>query len=272
MTASPSPQRVRAPHVAWVAERLNDRDRAILATLDQLHVARGIDLERLHFSDLEGRSRSVVRWRVLKRLVEWRVIRPLPRRIGGSLAGSNQLVFTLDAAGARLMDRAHGRQPRRRAVIAERAVAHRLGVTDLFVSLTVRARSGAARLIDFVVEPACWVPDGRGGWLKPDAYVELAHGQTDHWWIEYDRATEDAGVLRRKARAYVEFIELGNVPAGGVVPWVLFSVPDRARQEEVRRALRSIGRDFGLFHVSVHDQAVDYLIAQLFHQEPEALL
>src|SRR3712207_1561735 len=125
MTDWHTPVRVRAAHVAWVAERLSGRDPAILATLDQFHVARGIDLERLHFDDLEGRSRSVVRWRVLRRLMEWRVIRPLPRRIGGSLAGSSQLVFTLDSAGARLMDRALGRQPRRRQAIAERAVAHR---------------------------------------------------------------------------------------------------------------------------------------------------
>jgi len=200
------------------------------------------------------------------------VIRPLPRRIGGSLAGSSQLAFTLDTAGARLMDRALGRQPRRRPPIAERGVAHRLGITDLFVNLTIRARSGAVRLNEFVVEPACWVPDGRGGWLKPDAYVELGHGQADYWWIEYDRATEDRGVLRRKALAYVEFVEQGQAPAGGVVPWVLFSVPDLARQDEVRSALGSIGRDLGLFHITTHPQAVDYLISQLYQQAAEGVL
>lgn len=36
----------------------------------------GSQLERLAFMDLVGRSRSVVRWRVLKRLVDWRVLVP----------------------------------------------------------------------------------------------------------------------------------------------------------------------------------------------------
>src|SRR5437868_15248922 len=95
----PVPVRVRSPHVEWVRDRLGERDRQILATIARVRLATGAQLERLHFLDLPPSHRSRSRRRVLRRLVDWRVLVPLERRIGGVRAGSAGLVLALDSAG-----------------------------------------------------------------------------------------------------------------------------------------------------------------------------
>lgn len=98
------PQRVRTPYVEQLADRLSPRDWAILETLDRVRLATGIQLERLHFSSLtNARSRAVMRWRVLKSLVDARVLLPLGRRVGTALHGSAELRFALDSAGQQLI-------------------------------------------------------------------------------------------------------------------------------------------------------------------------
>src|SRR5579859_6901271 len=87
------PQRVRAAYVQWVAERLSERDWAIVEIVNRLRLVRGDHLERLFFSDLAVGSRVVSRGRVLRRLVAWRVLDVLPRRIGGDRRGSSASVF-----------------------------------------------------------------------------------------------------------------------------------------------------------------------------------
>ncbi len=82
------PQRVRSSHVEWVAERLSERDWAVVETVNLLRLMRGDQVERLFFSHLSGRSCSVSRGRMLHRLVAWRVLDMLPRRVGGPVGGS----------------------------------------------------------------------------------------------------------------------------------------------------------------------------------------
>src|SRR5579859_5444723 len=94
----PGRQRVRMPYVEWLAERMSPRDWAIIESLDRIRLATGLQLERLHFHELEERSRSVVRWKVLKRLVDSRVITSLDRRIGYAHRGSAVLRYALDSA------------------------------------------------------------------------------------------------------------------------------------------------------------------------------
>lgn len=97
-------ERVQAPHVEQLSERLSPRDWAILAAVGRVRVADGIQLERLHFASLASpRSRAVMRWAVLKRLVHERALTTLDRRIGSSLRGSAQLRYVLDSAGQRLI-------------------------------------------------------------------------------------------------------------------------------------------------------------------------
>src|ERR1700722_4827380 len=96
------PGRVRVAQVELLMQALTERDWAIIVLTAQLRLLTGKHIERLHFSSLSLRSRAVVRWRVLKRLVDSRVLTSIPHR-ATSLHTSAELCYTLDSAGLRLM-------------------------------------------------------------------------------------------------------------------------------------------------------------------------
>jgi hypothetical protein len=102
LTTRGSPARVRLSHVEHIAEQLSPRDTQIMDTVHRLRLATGAHLERLHFADLSPASRGRTRRRVLNRLVSWRLLATLPRRIGGVRAGSTGLTYHLDTAGSRI--------------------------------------------------------------------------------------------------------------------------------------------------------------------------
>lgn len=229
MTAR-TPQRVRAGHVAWVSERMSARDWEILGTANRLHLVTGWQIDRLHFAGLEGRSRTVTRSRTLARLTRWRILTRLPRRIGGSKRGSSVAIYALDTAGQRLLEhRAAGTsvpaRVRKAVVPSERFVAHIVSVSELHVQLVEAERGGTLRLREFVAEPAAWWPNGLGSWLKPDAYLVTSNGTVDHlWWVEIDRATESLEAVKRKLRAYLDFVNRGQLGPRGTIPRVLLTV------------------------------------------------
>lgn len=262
------PQRVRQRHVEWVADRLTERDREILVDVGHVRLLTGQQIERLHFSDLSGRSRSVMRWRVLKRLTDWRVLLPLPRRVGG-LPGSAVTAFTLDTAGLallRLYAEGNGDQTvRRPGVPGERFIRHVLGVSELYVGLGEATRSGVAELVDFRAEPDAWMPNGLGGWLKPDAYLVLAAGDIeDCWAIEVDKATEHLPTLKRKCETYMDFQRRGQFGPHGVMPRVLITVPDDKRLRAVAVMLDQLPPPADtLFHVTLEAYASAYLLEVL---------
>ena len=265
MTGGPV-RRVRTAHVEWVEERITDRDLAIADTVNRLRLATSAQLERLHFADLSGRSRAVVRQRVLKRLIDWRVLIPLPRRVGGFGHGSNGLVLALDSAGQWLVARqaAQRSEPihvRRPGVPSEQFTRHTVAVSELYCRLVEAARGRTFVLGDFRAEPAAWVHDPHGGWLKPDAYVLLQSAEyDDHWWIEADRATESLPTLRRKLLAYADFERHGGTGPSGTLPRVLITTPDERRATAVRRLASQISHtDPSYFHVVVHENGADYL-------------
>ncbi len=232
MTAHAPPGRVRSDHVQWVADRLSARDWAIIETVDQLGLATGQQIEKCHFADLvEGRSRTVSRSRALARLVRWRVLLPLPRRVGGPKQGSSVTVFALDTTAVRLLRQRTGTDNagriRRPGIPGERFVRHVITVAEMFTSLTEADRTGALILRQFQAEPR-W-PDGLGGSLNPDAFVAVSNGRVDHlWWIEVDMATESLPTIRRKLRTYLDFLARGGRGPRGIMPRVLVAVPDHA--------------------------------------------
>jgi len=281
MTTSHTPRahsrRVRTAHVLALAETLSEREWAVTETINRLRLATGLQLERLHFAELTGKSRSVVRWRVLKRLVDAQVLMPLARRVGGGLRGSAQLAYALDVAGERLLRlrrnlRAADERIRRPGPIGERFVKHTLAVSELYISLIERSRAEGFTVDKFQAEPAAWWPSGIGGWLKPDAYVAVStQDVTDHWWIEVDLATEAVPTLRGKFLAYTDFCNRGQLGPADVVPRVLVTVPTEERNETVVRALRGLpGPADELFGVALHEQATDILTAELQAADGEA--
>lgn len=271
MTTQPTPARVRTGHVAWLADRLSPRDWAVLATVNRLHLVTGGQLQRLHFADLatEGASRSS-RARTLARLVRWRILLPLPRRIGGQGHGSAELVYALDTAGNRLLRLAASNHNqlvriRRPAVPGERWTNHVLDVAKLYVELVEVDRVGRLTLRDFRAEPAAWWPDGLGGWLKPDAYTAVSNGEVDHlWWIEVDRGTESLPTVQRKLRAYLDFDRRGGVGPRNAMPRLLVTVPTDQRRHAIARWIKTQPAPAGeLLHVSLHEPAVRYVAGSL---------
>lgn len=267
---SVSPQRVRLAHVEWVAERLNKRDWAVVETVNLLRLMRADQLERLFFFHLHGRSASVSRGRMLRRLVTWRVLELLPRRVGGLAGGSAGSVYALGSAGQRLLAQRQGLagqavRVRHAAGTTERTLRHTLMVSELYTSLVEQVRSTDAKLVAFAAEPACWCPDGLGGYVKPDAYLVLDGAKVrDHWWVEADQATESLPTIRRKLLTYLSFLERGQLGPGEVVPRVLVVTVTPGRAAAIRKVIEHLPEPAGqLFEVTTEPQTVQYLFSVL---------
>jgi hypothetical protein len=270
MTAAPRrpvPQRIRLSHVEWVEQRLSPRDWQIIETVNRLRLVSTIQLDRIHFFTLHGRSRAVARGRAVRRLVAWRVLAALPRRVGGANHGSAAVVLALDSTGRRLLaQRQAGGGIRYGGLPGERTVAHTLAVSELYASLVELAREHrAAAVAAYEAEPASWWPNGFGGYVKPDAYALLTAGALRyHWWIEVDKATESMPTLRRKALAYLDFYQSGQLGPGGIVPRVVFSVPSEQRLMAVRQMVAALPEPASeLFLVTVDRETVFALLSAL---------
>jgi protein involved in plasmid replication-relaxation len=265
-----APRRVRGAYVEWVAERLSDRDWQIIEAVNRLRLVSGNQLERLCFSLLSGHAQTVVRGRVLRRLVQWRALALLPRRIGGAARGSAGAVFALGVVGARLCagrQAATNAQPRVRhpGASAERSIRHTLAVSEVCVGLVERARTDGAHVAAFEAEPASWWPNGIGGFIKPDAYTVLAWGNVrDHWWIEVDLATESLPTMKRKLTAYVDFVERGQLGPHGLIPRVLVSTIAPERRAALHAVVTQLPEPAAaLFVVLIASEAAVYPLRSL---------
>lgn len=238
---SARPERVRIPYVEQLAERLSPRDWSIISTVNRLRLVSALQLERVDFHDLTGRSRSVKRAQVLKRLADVGVLVPLPRRVGTANRGSAQHRYVLDSAGRQLAQLQAIRESReirvrRPRVPGDRFVEHTLAVSELYVELVERSRKGGFTVAAFQAEADAYWPDGAKGWIKPDAFVQLERGtMTHYWWYEADMATEDLSTtIRGKLLTYLDFVQRGQLGPDDVVPRVLIGVPDRKRQDAIQ--------------------------------------
>jgi hypothetical protein len=195
---------------------------------------------------------------------------PLERRIGGVRAGSSGFVYALDTAGQWLANadsyaEAAPAPVRRPAQPSNRLLAHTLGITELYVQLREFERGGLLQLSEFLTEPGCWVPNGVGGWLKPDAYLALETPEvSDYWWLEQDQATESLPTLNRKLTAYLDFVRRGHRGPGGVVPRILVAVPTAARLTAVLELVHRLPEPASrIIHTATHDSAAPYLLEVL---------
>lgn len=260
-------QRVRRTQVEAARAAISQRDLALLHELARVRVLSGRQLERLLFADIALSARSRVRRRVLGRLVDWRLVTTLERRVGGVRAGSAGLVYSLDSGGARLLATAPGSgrdrsRLRRPATPGSRFLRHALAVSEFYVRLREAERSATNagwQLVTFEAEPTCWWPDGLGGQLKPDAYVLLRSRRFEHaWWAEIDLGTESLPTVGHKLSRYRDFHHRGGVGADGVMPRVLLSLSDGDRAGSLTG--QSVVPPDGLVEVATSDLAVGRLL------------
>ena len=257
------PERVTPAFIGWVDARLSERDRGLMQAVADLRLVTGQQLDALCFLDLEGRSRGVVRGRVVGRLVSWRVLKLIERRIGGTAPGSSSAIYGLDTVGEALTparSKSLGSNP------GERFRAHTLAISQLCADLALLTYADPTiRLHEFQAEPGSWWPDGLGGLLKPDAYVQLrAPGTALHTWAEVDRSTESIPTLGRKLRTYLDFVDRGQLGPHGVIPQVLITVLDERRRHAVADLVAKLPAPAtDLFVIRRHNQAGQALLGLL---------
>ncbi len=247
----------------WLEARLTERDLVVLDWLSRLRLADGRQLEALCFGGLKTRSRPVVRGRVLGRLTRWALLEVVDRRVGGAASGSASPVYRLAAAGHVIAAPDHSRATK---PYTNRFTSHTLATSQVAADLVTATHDSAASLPTFVTEPASWMPDAFGSYLKPDAYLQLqAASVTMHWWLEIDLGTESLPALERKLRNYLEFVNRGQLGPHGLVPQVLISLTSGERQHAVEQMINRLPEPAPQLFVPCHTgRVVAIMLAALW--------
>lgn len=168
--------------------------------------------------------------RALKRLTDAGYLARLGRMVGGFGGGSGQYIYQLGRAGWRYLGKGGGYRPLR--VIDH----HALTIAECFVLLKAMERSGELVVISYQADPASRRTVG-DSLLTPDAYVELGIPATRRkfmFWLEIDRDTENAEVIRGKCVRYWRAFQSWD---GDVFPYVVFVAPDAPRKQEIERVI-----------------------------------
>ena len=263
------PERGRGPGTAGLVELsglLSPRDWAVMEELKRHRFLTTTQLERLLFHDhatIASGARTCRR--TLQRLLGYRLIERLHRRVGGLHAGSSAAIWSLSSVGQRLRSIRFGdgggsrfREP------SQRFVEHYLAVAETLIRISEAARAGHFELTRAQLEPGCWRTFlGRSGGrvvLSPDLFVVTASGDyEDHWFIEVDLGTEHVPTLLRKCAQYELYRASGQEQdrSGGVFPLVLWLVQSPARQAKLLDALHaSTGLEQSLYRVATSDELI----------------
>jgi Replication-relaxation len=168
--------------------------------------------------------------RSLMRLTAGGYLRRMARFVGGFGGGSGQYVYQLGRLGWRTLGKGGTYRPLRVVDL------HTLTIAECFVALHGLERQGELTVISYRPEPGCHLSVA-GVPLTPDAYVELGLQTRKlkfRYWLEIDRDTENMDTIKGKCvrywRAYQAWQE-------EVFPFVVFVVPDGARQREIERVI-----------------------------------
>jgi hypothetical protein len=246
--------------------RLSSRDHAILTDLDRTQVLTGVQLQRLHFTHIDTRSRARDRRRVLQRLTDLGLVSTADRRVGGSPAGSTGHVYTLTPVGRSLLAGYHQQScagEHRRSPGAP-FITHALAISEIYVTLTEASRDHDFHMARFTAEPTCHTHHDRH--LKPDAYLVLqTTTHQDCWWLEIDQATESLPRIKRKCHTYLEFFACGGLGPDGVPPRILFTAPDLQRVHAIQDVIskQNTTETENTINITAHKDAAKFLITEL---------
>ena len=226
-----SARHVTQKRVESVARQLVDRDRAAVELVATLRIVSGRHVLRALYPDVSETSARSCR-RMLARLVRWRVLARLERRVGGLGRGSDAWTYALDSAGQRLVRPGAARRPH----LPSPAMWHHVLMgTEVNVALREHLRGGGRRLDLWEGEPSCWRrstgADGAVELLKPDAYVRVTGGgYTDSFFLEMDTGSQARTIIRAKLSSYRRHHATGQEQARlDVFPQVVFVTETLAR-------------------------------------------
>ena len=223
--------RVTPDLMAFLAERLTDRDRRVVRYCHDHRVLTTGQITRLAFgsaSHARARLDQLARWRVLDRA------RPFTQ------VGSAPWHYVLGPAGARVIAAEDGgtvadlgwRRDHAIDVVFSRQIGHILGVNDFFTALTEHARQhDDTKLLAWWPQRRCAAEHGT--YVRPDAY---GHWRDDdaqiRFFLEYDTGTEPAGHVAAKLTDYAELTTV----TGQNTP-VLFAFHGPRREAHLRRLM-----------------------------------
>lgn len=168
--------------------------------------------------------------RALKRLTDAGYLARLGRMVGGFGGGSGQYVYQLGRVGWRLLGKGGGYRPLRVIDL------HTLTIAECFVALKRLERDDVLTVVAYAADPASRRVVG-DILLTPDAYAELgvqALKLKYRLWLEIDRDTENAETIKGKCVQYWRAFQAWDED---VFPYVVFVVPDDARQRELERVI-----------------------------------
>jgi hypothetical protein len=253
-----------------LADRLSDRDYAILATVDKFRLLQAEQIRRLFFHEISSVPGSArICRRAVARLLEQRLLHRLERRVGGVRAGSSGAIYATTATATRLLAHHNGH-----GVPSDRGpheptgvfVAHTLAIANLYVELVGRQRERRLELLRFETEPDCWRsyigPSGATVTLKPDALVVLALADYEYGsFVEIDLATAGRQALHRKLHSYLAYQRSGREQQHeGWFPRIAWITTGYMRSKLLRELIATLpAADQPLFTAGDRDEALALL-------------
>lgn len=239
-------RRISRQQLEEISERLSERDKQIIDTIQRYCYLLTSQIQRLYFTDAATPTAALrAASRALKKLRELGLVDHLARRIGGVRAGSGALVWYITHAGERLIYlRTQALTPTKRfSEPSPYFLAHTLAVADVAVELTELCRN-SSKLTTLQPEPECWRTYSEYGTvlaLKPDLFAITMSGQyEDRWFIEVDLDTESPAKIIGKCEKYHKYYRTGlEQQEAEVFPLTVWIVPTTERKEKLIAHIRS---------------------------------
>ncbi len=241
--------RIGISKLTRLLDQLTSVDHAVLARLQEHPYLQTVQLARFNFADRPTRLAGLrAAHRALKKLRTLGLITMMERTIGGPTRGSTAAIWSITNTGLRAASVHVGKGDELRRRVMDPTLLflrHQVAVADLHLALLDAANPGSVTLRNLQLEPFCWrrylSPHGSVTTLKPDLAVDV---DTSHFlsrfFFELDRATERPTRVVSKCLQYQEYYRSGEEERrGGVLPLVVWVVPDDDRRDELSRHLTS---------------------------------
>ena len=246
VTDCQAPRRISKRQLLEIDSRLGERDRQLLAAVQQYRYLMTGQIGRLLFTDAANLSSGLrAASRNLKKLNELGLISSLSRRIGGVRAGSGSFIWHLTHAGERLL-RLHDNRAfpvRRHCEPSPFFLAHTLAVAEIAIKFTEICREHEPQITALQLEPECWRAYSSAGVslsLKPDLYAATTTEEyEDRYFIEVDLDTESPAKIIEKCQKYHAYYRSGlEQEESEMFPLTVWIVPSDSRKEKLIRHLK----------------------------------